>query len=57
MVAANNAARFAGGHEINRRWSELTDRGPEESRTAEEVIADLRGRMALDFGEKRGETA
>ena len=57
MVAANNAARFAGGHEINRRWSELTDRGPEENRTAEEVIADLRGRMARDFGEERGETA
>ena len=57
MAAVNNTARFAGGHEINRRWAELKDQGPEESRTAEEVIADLRGRMARDFGEERGETA
>ena len=57
MVAANNAARFAGGHEINRRWAEIIDPEAEDKRTSTEVIEDLRGRMARDFGEERGETA
>lgn len=57
MVAANNAARFAGGHEINRRWAEIIDPEPEDKRTSAEVIEDLRGRMTRDFGEERGETA
>lgn len=50
MVAANNAARFAGGHEINRRWADLQD-PVSEDRSGEEIISDLRARMRRDFGE------
>lgn len=57
MAAVNNTARFAGGHEISRRWAEIIDPEPEDKRTPAEVIEDLRGRMARDFGLKRGETA
>ena len=55
MAAANNAARFAGGYEINRRWVDVIDPKPEETRTAGQVIAGLRAQMRLDFGEKRGD--
>lgn len=57
MAAVNNTARFAGGHEISRRWADIIDPEPEDKRTSAEVIEDLRGRMARDFGLKRGETA
>lgn len=55
MAAVNNTARFAGGHEINRRWADVIEPKAEERRTSAEVIADLRGRMLRDFGEKEGE--
>lgn len=57
MAAVNNTARFAGGHEISRRWADIIDPKPQECRTSAEVIEDLRGRMARDFGLKRGESA
>lgn len=50
MAAVNNTARFAGGNTINRRWSEIIDPKPEETRTGDEIIADLRERMRLEFG-------
>ena len=57
MAAANNAARFAGGNTIGRRWIDIADPKPEDIRTADEVIGDLRERMDRDFGsDKRGET-
>lgn len=55
MAAVNNTARFAGGYEINRRWADVDDPKPEDSRTSAEVIEDLRSRMTRDFGKKRGE--
>lgn len=50
MAAVNNTARFAGGQEIRRRWADLVDPKPEETRTPEEVITDLREKMKAAFG-------
>lgn len=55
MAAVNNTARFAGGYELHRRWWDIIDPKPEETRTAAQVIAGLRAQMRLDFGEKRGD--
>lgn len=48
QVTANNTARFAGGSEITKRYSDIIEslgKPPEPERTADEVIAKMKAKM------------
>ena len=49
MAIAGNTARFGGGEHPRKRWTELVDRRPvpEDTRTAEEIIADVAERAGI----------
>lgn len=50
MAAANNAAHLAGGVTITTRWIDIVDPKPEDTRSGQEVVSDLREKMKRDFG-------
>ena len=49
QVIAKNTARYAGGGYIQARFADIIDRKPQDTRTGEEIAADVirRGGLAV----------
>jgi len=50
-VVAENTARYAGGEYIKTRYIEIIDPPPEETRTGEEIIAQIKAKLGRIGGE------
>lgn len=44
-IACENTAKFAGGSYMNRRYIDIVNPPPEETRTAAEIIAQIKGKL------------
>lgn len=45
MYIVNNIGKNLGGVEVKKRFSELLERKPEETRTAEQIITDIKEKL------------
>ncbi len=48
MLTAENLAMISGGRAIRQRWAELVDQKPEDTRSCEEITADIAARCGLE---------
>lgn len=51
-ASVENTARFAGGSYLTMRFADVIDPKPEETRSSEEIISDIKSRLAALRGEK-----
>ena len=50
-AVAENTAKYAGGGYIKTRYIEIIDPSPEETRTGEEIIAQMKAKLGQIGGE------
>ena len=53
-AVAENTAKYAGGGYIKVRYIEIIDPPPEETRTGEEIIAQMKAKLSQIGGEPGG---
>ncbi len=53
-AVAENTAKYAGGGYIKVRYIEIIDPPPEETRTGEEIIAQMKAKLGQIGGEPGG---
>ena len=53
-AVAENTAQYAGGGHIKVRYIEIIDPPPEETRTGEEIIAQMKAKLGQIGGEPGG---
>ena len=45
MYIVNNIGKYLGGVEVKKRFSELLEKKPQETRTAEQIITDIKEKL------------
>ena len=50
-IACENTAKFAGGSYMNRRYIDIVNPPPEETRTADDIIGLMRQKLLLIGGD------
>ena len=48
MLTVENLAMISGGRAIRQRWAEVLDQKPEDTRSCEEITADIVARCGLE---------